>query len=115
MKAVSATAKKHKLWVVEDYAQSIDAHGPWFQAGRAQRRRLHQLYYPEKSRHLWRRGRPHHQSPRHIELAVRRMRNYGSLKRSAHSFGFNSRLDNFHAAFLSVKLKHISKVVRRRT
>jgi dTDP-4-amino-4,6-dideoxygalactose transaminase len=44
-----------------------------------------------------------------IELAVRRMRNHGSLKRSVHSFGFNSRLDNLHAAFLSVKLKHVSK------
>jgi dTDP-4-amino-4,6-dideoxygalactose transaminase len=37
------------------------------------------------------------------------MRNHGSLKRSVHSFGFNSRLDNLHAAFLSVKLKHVSK------
>jgi len=25
-----------------------------------------------------------------------------------HSFGFNSRLDDLHAAFLSVKLKHIT-------
>jgi dTDP-4-amino-4,6-dideoxygalactose transaminase len=38
---------------------------------------------------------------------VKRLRNHGSLKRSVHSFGFNSRLDDIQAAVLSVKLKHI--------
>jgi len=33
MKAVSTIAKKHKLWVVEDNAQSIDAHGDGFKQG----------------------------------------------------------------------------------
>ena len=30
---ISAIAKKHKLWVVEDNAQSIDAHGDGFKQG----------------------------------------------------------------------------------
>src|SRR5205823_7760656 len=44
-----------------------------------------------------------------IDETLRRMRNHGSLKRSVHTFGFNSRLDDLHAGFLSVKLKHIRK------
>jgi dTDP-4-amino-4,6-dideoxygalactose transaminase len=38
---------------------------------------------------------------------VRRLRNHGSTARNVHSFGFNSRLDDIHAAILSAKLKHI--------
>jgi len=38
-----------------------------------------------------------------------RMRNHGSIKRSVHSVGWNSRLDEIHAAILSVKLPHIDK------
>jgi dTDP-4-amino-4,6-dideoxygalactose transaminase len=38
---------------------------------------------------------------------VRRLRNHGSEKRSCHSYGFNSRLDDIHAGVLSAKLKHI--------
>ena len=49
-----------------------------------------------------------------IDATVRRLRNHGSLKRSVHSFGFNSRLDDLHAAILSVKLKHITKWTDRR-
>src|SRR5438270_247357 len=49
-----------------------------------------------------------------IDSTVRRLRNHGSLKRSVHSFGFNSRLDDLHAAILSVKLKHITRWSDRR-
>jgi dTDP-4-amino-4,6-dideoxygalactose transaminase len=44
-----------------------------------------------------------------IDRAVRRLRNHGSLKRSVHSYGFNSRLDDLHAGILSAKLKHIDE------
>jgi dTDP-4-amino-4,6-dideoxygalactose transaminase len=37
------------------------------------------------------------------------MRNHGSETRSCHSYGFNSRLDDLHAAVLSAKLKHIDE------
>ena len=46
--------------------------------------------------------------------AVRRLRNHGSPARSVHSFGFNSRLDDVHAAILSVKLKRITEWTNRR-
>ncbi len=49
-----------------------------------------------------------------IASEIKRLRNHGSLKRSVHSFGFNSRLDDLHAAILSVKLKHITAWTDRR-
>ena len=42
-----------------------------------------------------------------IDRKVRKMRNHGSEKRSQHSFGYNSRLDDIHAGILSAKLKKI--------
>jgi dTDP-4-amino-4,6-dideoxygalactose transaminase len=44
-----------------------------------------------------------------IDRHVRRLRNHGSEKRSCHSYGFNSRLDDLHAGVLSAKLKHIDE------
>ncbi|MCP5118674.1 MAG: hypothetical protein GY953_48300 [bacterium] len=44
-----------------------------------------------------------------LDREVRRMRNHGSTKRSVHSYGFNSRLDDLHAGIVSAKLKHIDK------
>src|SRR5439155_13677979 len=49
-----------------------------------------------------------------IDAFCRKMRNHGSTVRSVHRFGFNSRLDDIHAAILSVKLKHITKWTDRR-
>jgi dTDP-4-amino-4,6-dideoxygalactose transaminase len=108
MKAVSAIAKKHKLWVVEDNAQSIDAHGDGFKQGELSDA-VCTSFIIQKNLGTFGDGGALLTNRPDIELAVRRMRNHGSLKRSAHSFGFNSRLDDLHAAFLSVKLKHISK------
>jgi dTDP-4-amino-4,6-dideoxygalactose transaminase len=50
------------------------------------------------------------------ELAtqVRKLRNHGSLKRSQHSIGYNSRLDDLHAAVLRVKLKRVDEWSQRR-
>src|SRR4030095_14318246 len=49
-----------------------------------------------------------------IDATVRRLRNHGSTKRSVPTFGLNSRLDDIHAAVLSVKLRHITKWTDRR-
>ncbi len=44
-----------------------------------------------------------------VDARVRKLRNHGSNARNVHSFGFNSRLDDIHAAILSAKLKHIDQ------
>jgi dTDP-4-amino-4,6-dideoxygalactose transaminase len=45
---------------------------------------------------------------------IRKLRNHGSLKRSHHSIGYNSRLDDIHAAVLRIKLKRVDKWSERR-
>lgn len=46
-----------------------------------------------------------------LAISIRRLRNYGSdVKYYNEVVGFNSRLQEFQAAFLSVKLKHLSDI-----
>ena len=108
MKAVSAIAKKHKLWVVEDNAQSVDAHGDGFKQGELSDA-VCISFIIQKNLGTFGDGGALITNRPEIDEALRRMRNHGSLKRSVHTFGFNSRLDDLHAGFLSVKLKHIRK------
>jgi dTDP-4-amino-4,6-dideoxygalactose transaminase len=108
MKAISAIAKKHKLWVVEDNAQSIDAHGDGFKQGELSDA-VCTSFIIQKNLGTFGDGGALVTNRDDIDQAVRRMRNHGSLKRSVHSYGYNSRLDDLHAGFLSVKLKHITK------
>jgi dTDP-4-amino-4,6-dideoxygalactose transaminase len=108
MKMISAIAKKHKLWVVEDNAQSIDAHGNGFKQGELSDA-VGTSFIIQKNLGTFGDGGALITNRDDIDQEVRRLRNHGSLKRSVHSFGFNSRLDDMHAAFLSVKLKHITK------
>ena len=44
-----------------------------------------------------------------VDRAIRKLRNHGSDKRSCHSPGYNSRLDDLQAGVLSAKLKHIDE------
>lgn len=108
MKAVSAIAKKHKLWVVEDNAQSIDAHGDGFKQGELSDA-ICTSFIIQKNLGTFGDGGALVTNREDIATTVKRLRNHGSLKRSVHSFGFNSRLDDIHAGILSVKLKHIAK------
>ena len=108
MKAISVIAKKHKLWVVEDNAQSIDAHGDGFKQGELSDA-VCTSFIIQKNLGTFGDGGALVTNRDDMDQAVRRMRNHGSLKRSVHSFGYNSRLDDLHAGFLSVKLKHIPK------
>ena len=113
MKAIHAIAKKHKLWVVEDNAQSIDAHGDGFRQGELSDA-VCTSFIIQKNLGTFGDGGAIVTNRDDIEQTVRRLRNHGSTKRSVHSFGFNSRLDDLHAAFLSVKLKHITRWTEQR-
>jgi dTDP-4-amino-4,6-dideoxygalactose transaminase len=113
MKAISEIAKKHKLWVVEDNAQSIDGHGPGWKQGELSDA-VATSFIIQKNLGTFGDGGALLTNREDIDKTVRRLRNHGSLKRSVHSFGFNSRLDDIHAAVLSVKLKYITKWSDRR-
>jgi dTDP-4-amino-4,6-dideoxygalactose transaminase len=106
MTAVSAIARKHRLWVVEDSAQAIDAQGDGFKQGQLSDA-VCTSFIVQKNLGTFGDGGAVVTNRQDIDTAVRRLRNHGSLKRSVHSFGFNSRLDDLHAGILSVKLRHL--------
>jgi dTDP-4-amino-4,6-dideoxygalactose transaminase len=113
MPAIAAIAKKHKLWVVEDNAQSIDGHGKGFKQGELSDA-VCTSFIIQKNLGTFGDGGAVVTNNEKIDAVVRRLRNHGSTVRSVHSMGYNSRLDDIHAAILSVKLKHISKWTDRR-
>ncbi|HLF93340.1 MAG TPA: DegT/DnrJ/EryC1/StrS family aminotransferase [Planctomycetota bacterium] len=113
MRAVSAIAKEHKLWVVEDNAQAIDGAGPGWKQGELSDA-VATSFIIQKNLGTFGDGGALVTNREDIDATVRRLRNHGSTVRSVHTFGFNSRLDDLHAAILSVKLRHITKWTDRR-
>lgn len=106
MDKIAAIAKKHNLHVIEDNAQSFDAAGDTFKIGELSDA-VSTSFIIQKNLGCFGDGGAIVTNNEKIASEVKRLRNHGSLKRSVHSFGFNSRLDDIHAAVLSVKLKHI--------
>ncbi len=113
MKAISAIARKHKLLVVEDDAQAIDGHGDGFRQGELSDA-VATSFIIQKNLGTFGDGGAVVTNRADVDTAVRRLRNHGSLKRSVHSMGYNSRLDDLHAAILDVKLRHITSWTDRR-
>src|ERR1041384_8218734 len=113
MKAVSAIAKKNKLWVIEDNAQGIDGHGPGWKQGELSDA-VCTSFIIQKNLGTFGDGGAVVTNRDDVTTEVLRLRNHGSLERSKHSMGYNSRLDDLHAAVLSVKLRHITKWTDRR-
>lgn len=113
MEAIAGIAKRKGLWVVEDNAQAIDGHGPGWRQGQYSEAvctsfmERKNLGTPgDAGAVVTNRG--------DLDRSVRELRNHGSSARSVHRPGFNSRLDDLHAAILGVKLKHITAWTDRR-
>ncbi len=107
MRAIRAIADKHNLLVIEDNAQSIDAHGDDFKQGELSDA-VCTSYIIQKNLGCFGDGGMVFTDRDEVNEAVRRLRNHGSVARNKHSFGFNSRLDDLQAGILSAKIKHIS-------
>jgi dTDP-4-amino-4,6-dideoxygalactose transaminase len=106
MKAIKQIADKHKLFVIEDNAQAIDAAGDGFAIGELSDAATTSFIIQKNLGTFGDGGALVTNNP-DIDQRVRKLRNHGSPKRNVHSFGFNSRLDDLHAGVLSAKLKHI--------
>jgi dTDP-4-amino-4,6-dideoxygalactose transaminase len=110
MQAITAIAQKHNLKIVEDCAQAHGAHvagkkaGNWGDFGAFS-------FYPTKNLGaLADAGALTCNSDASAE-SIAMMRNYGSkVKYYNEVVGFNSRLDEVQAAFLSVKLKALDSI-----
>lgn len=114
MEAIAAIAQKYNLYIVEDNAQSQGASfnkrmtGAWGEINATS-------FYPGKN--LGALGDAGAITTNSDELAekVRILRNYGSHKKYYNEvLGYNMRLDECQAGFLSVKLKYLEKWTKER-
>jgi dTDP-4-amino-4,6-dideoxygalactose transaminase len=113
MAAIHEIARKHHLFVIEDNAQGIDGHGPGWKQGQLSDA-VCTSFIIQKNLGTFGDGGAVVTNRQDVVTEIKRLRNHGSLKRSVHSMGYNSRLDDLHAAVLSVKLRQISRWTDRR-
>jgi dTDP-4-amino-4,6-dideoxygalactose transaminase len=108
MRAVAKIAGEHSLLVIEDNAQALGAHGADFALGELSDA-MCASFIIQKNLGCFGDGGAVVTNRAEVAERVRKLRNHGSLKRSHHSMGYNSRLDELQAAVLSVKLKHLDR------
>ncbi len=108
MPAIARIARGHNLLVVEDCAQAIAARGNGFAIGEFSDA-VCTSFIIQKNLGCFGDGGAVVTNHADVAQAVRKLRNHGSLKRSHHSIGYNSRLDELHAAVLRVKLKQVDR------
>jgi dTDP-4-amino-4,6-dideoxygalactose transaminase len=106
MKALRRIADRRHLLVIEDDAQGIGAHGDGFRIGELSDA-VCTSFITQKNLGTFGDGGAVITNNQEVDRTIRRLRNHGSEKRSCHSMGYNSRLDDLHAAILSAKLQHI--------
>ena len=107
MPSIRKIADKHHLLVVEDNAQAFGASGQGFKIGQLSDA-VCTSFIIQKNLGTFGDGGAIMTNREDIDRQVRKLRNHGSEKRSCHSYGFNSRLDDLHAGILSAKLKAIN-------
>ena len=108
MRAISKIAKAHNLFVIEDCAQALGARGDDFAIGELSDA-VCTSFIIQKNLGCFGDGGAVATNNSAMAAEIRKLRNHGSPKRSHHSLGYNSRLDDIHAAVLSVKLKQLDK------
>ena len=113
MDKIAVIAKKHNQFVIEDCAQAIESAGDGFKVGELSAA-VCTSFIIQKNLGAFGDSGAVITNREDILQGIKRLRNHGSTKRSVHSPGFNSRLDDLHAAMLSIKLKHITAWSDRR-
>ena len=108
MRQISRIAKAHKLYVIEDCAQALGARGDDFAIGELSDA-VCTSFIIQKNLGCFGDGGAVTTNNSEMAAEIRKLRNHGSARRSHHSLGYNSRLDDIHAAVLSVKLKQLDK------
>jgi dTDP-4-amino-4,6-dideoxygalactose transaminase len=114
MDAIMAIAKKHNLFVVEDNAQ---AHGATFNGKITGSFGIANAtsFYPGKNLGALGDAGAITTNDETIAKKIAMLRNYGSEKKYCNEeIGFNMRLDEVQAGFLSVKLKHLNEWTKQR-
>ena len=114
MDAINTIAEKYNLYIIEDNAQAQGASfngkltGSYGIANATS-------FYPGKNLGALGDGGAVTTNDNGINQSIRKLRNYGSAKKYEHEVaGYNMRLDELQAAFLSVKLLHLQSWTAQR-
>lgn len=110
MDPVLEICKKYKLYLIEDCAQ---AHGAKYKGTKAGSfgDMAAFSFYPTKNLGCLGDGGAVTTNNPVFEENIKMLRNYGSIKKYYNQIvGYNSRLDELQAAFLSIKLKHLDEI-----
>jgi UDP-2-acetamido-2-deoxy-ribo-hexuluronate aminotransferase len=108
MPAIAEIAKKHNLLVIEDAAQAFGSAGDTWKLGDYSDA-VCTSFITAKNLGCWGDGGAVFTNRDDIVEPILRMRNHGSVERSKHRPGWNSRLDEIQAAVLRIKLRHIDE------
>jgi dTDP-4-amino-4,6-dideoxygalactose transaminase len=114
MDPILALCKKYNLKLIEDCAQ---AHGATYKGKKAGTFGDFGAFsfYPTKNLGALGDAGAIVCNDKALDKKIRRLRNYGSdVKYYNEVVGFNSRLDELQAAFLSVKLKHLDEITNHK-
>lgn len=110
MDKINVIAKKYNLKVIEDCAQSHGAKYKNTLSGNFGDFGAHS-FYPTKNLGALADAGAITCNSEELNAKIRTLRNYGStIKYYNDEIGYNSRLDEMQAAFLSVKLKHLDEI-----
>ena len=114
MEKIGRIARKHKLKVIEDCAQSFGAAIDGKKTGSLGDAGCFS-FYPSKNLGAYGDGGMIVLNNRRVSGTIRELRNHGSSGAYRHTrVGFNSRLDEIQAAILLVKFRHIDEYNRKR-
>jgi dTDP-4-amino-4,6-dideoxygalactose transaminase len=112
--AIRAIAEKHKLWVIEDAAQSIGSEWEGKRSGSMTDFGTFSFFPSKNLGGAGDGGMVVMQNPELAER-VRLLKDHGAKPKYYHSLiGTNSRLDSLQAAILRVKLKHLDRWSEKR-
>jgi UDP-2-acetamido-2-deoxy-ribo-hexuluronate aminotransferase len=116
LEKISAVAKKHGLWLIEDAAQSFGARrGTWASCSCAHSDLAFTSFYPSKPLACCGDGGAIFTQNPEAANKLRMLRDHGASAKNHHiALGLNSRLDAIQAAILREKLKHYPAEIERR-
>jgi len=114
MDPIIALARKYKIKIIEDAAQSIGAEYNGYRAGSIGDLGFFS-FYPSKNLGGYGDGGMIVTSDENLANKIRMLRAHGEKSKYIHSFvGYNSRLDALQAVVLRVKLKHLDEWSKKR-
>lgn len=115
MDRVTSLARRHGLFLIEDAAQALGATFRGKKAGTFGTAGCFSLY-PMKVLGGTGDGGIAVTNKKSIADNIRYLRDHRQDRKNGRllGYGYNSRLDNFHAAVLNVKLRHVSEWIKRR-